>query len=300
MDDEVVAYLTKVEGSYPDNSGSLDPAENQRLYLAMCRAFEYPIADDVAITNHELPGRHGEIPIRIYENPERHSPTTVIYYHGGGFVVGNLDSHNSICADIAHATGYRVVSVDYRLAPEHRHPVHFEDALDAFLAIDHGHTLVAGDSAGGTLAAAICVAQHGSDRQPMGQVLIYPWLGGELFGLDSYISKADAPGLSRQDLAEYHELRIAGEPDIRDPTFFPLVHADFSDLPPCAAFAAEHDPIRDDAVEYVKRLNEAGVDAQCTVEKGLVHGYLRGRYMSASIGNSFQRICVAMRRLGAL
>jgi acetyl esterase len=300
MDPEVVAYLEKVESSYPDNSGVLDAAENQRLYLAMCREFEYPIPEDVAITDHELPGRHGGIPIRIYENPAHHSPVSVVYYHGGGFVVGNLDSHNSVCADIAHATGYRVVSVDYRLAPDHRHPVHFEDALDAFLALDHGHTVVAGDSAGGTLAAAVCIAQHGSDHQPVGQVLIYPWLGGELFNLDSYTSKADAPGLSSQDIHDYSRQRSGGEADIHDPTYYPLVHPDFSDLPPCAAFAAEHDPIRDDALEYVRRLTEAGVEAHCTVEKGLVHGYLRGRYMSTDIGDSFHRICEAIRKLGAL
>lgn len=299
MKPEVIAFLDRVEASYPDNNGALDVAENRRLYLAMCAEFEAPIADDVAVTNHRIPGRNGEIPIRIYENPQHHTPVTVLYYHGGGFVVGNLDSHNSICADIAHATGYRVVAVDYRLAPEFVHPVPFEDALDVFLALDHGHTVVAGDSAGGTLAAAVCVAQHGSARQPVGQVLIYPWLGGEMFGLPSYREKADAPGLTLQDIRDYQALRSAGEPECHDPTYFPLAHPDFSDLPPCVAFAAEHDPIRDDAVEYARRLVAAGVRASCAVEKGLVHGYLRGRHMSPDIGDSFRRTCNAIRELGA-
>ncbi|MDE0714804.1 MAG: alpha/beta hydrolase [Gammaproteobacteria bacterium] len=299
MKPEVIAYLDRVAARYPDDSGALDVEENRRLYLAMCADFEAPVADDVATTNHQIPGRNGNIPIRIYENPQHHSPVTVIYYHGGGFVVGNLDSHHSICADIAHATGYRVVAADYRLAPEFVHPVPFEDALDVFLALDLGHTVVAGDSAGGTLAAAVCVAQHGSERQPVGQVLIYPWLGGEMFDLPSYDEKADAPGLSRQDIRDYQALRSAGAPETHDPTYFPLAHPDFSDLPACAAFAAEHDPIRDDAVEYVRRLDTAGVKATCTVERGLVHGYLRGRYMSADIGDSFRRTCDAIRELGA-
>ncbi len=300
MDAEVVAYLDKVAESYPEGNGALSVADNRRLYLEMCKHFDAPIPDDVAITDHEIPGRHGEIPIRIYENPRHHSPTTVIYYHGGGFVVGNLDSHNSVCADMAHATGFRVVAVDYRLSPEHVHPVPFDDALDAFLALDHGHTVIAGDSAGGTLAAAVCVAQHGSDRQPVGQVLIYPWLGGDLFDLPSYDENDDAPGLTKQDIEDYRDLRSAGEPEYHDPTYYPLAHGDFSDLPPCFAFAAEHDPIRDDAIEYVERLFSAGVNAQCTVERGLIHGYLRGRYMSPAIGDSFRRICESISELGSL
>ncbi len=300
MKPEVIAYLNKVAESYPESNGSLPVEENRRRYLTMCAQFDAPLPDDVVVTNHAIPGRHGEIPIRIYENPRHHTPVTVIYYHGGGFVIGNLDSHHSICADMAHATGYRVVAVDYRLAPEHVHPIPFEDALDAFLTLDQGHTVVAGDSAGGTLAAAICVAQHGRERQPVGQVLIYPWLGGEQYSLASYEDNADAPGLTRQDLLDYQTLRSQGAPEWHDPTYFPLAHPDFSDLPPCMAFAAEHDPIRDDAVEYVRRLVAAGVRARCTVETGLIHGYLRGRHMSPDIGDSFQRICLAIQELGAL
>ncbi len=300
MDAEVVAYLERVDAAYPDAGGDQDVADNRRRYLAMCAQFEGPIPDDVAVTDHRIPGRYGDIPIRIYENPQRHSPVSVIYFHGGGFVVGNLDSHNSLCAEMAHSTGFRVIAVEYRLAPEHPHPIPFDDALDVFLALDHGHTVVAGDSAGANLAAAICVAQHGGKRQPVGQLLIYPWLGGELYDLPSYDENDDAPGLTRQDILGYRDQRGGGPQVFHDPTYYPLVHIDFSDLPPCVAFAAEHDPIRDDAIEYVRRLSEAGVRARCTVEKGLVHGYLRGRHMSPAIGDSFRRICEGLRELGAL
>ncbi len=298
MPPEVIAYLDVVEASYPNRNGVLPVAENRRWYLMMCAEFDAPIPDGMEITDDQIPGRNGDIPIRTYRNSIS-SPVTVLYYHGGGFVIGNLDSHHSICADLADATGYQVVAVDYRLAPEYVHPIPFQDALDAFLALDQGHTIVAGDSAGGTLAAAVCVAQHRQECQPIGQVLIYPWLGGELYDLASYRENPDAPGLTIQDIREYRTLRSAGEPELHDPTYYPLAQPDVSTLPPCAAFAAEHDPIRDDAVEYVRRLQEAGVSASCTVAKGLVHGYLRGRHMSPDIGHQFHQICLAIRQLGA-
>ncbi len=300
LDDEMITYLENSEGCYPDDNGTLSIADNRRLYLKMCAAFHSPYPAGITSTDHELPGRHGPIPIRIYEHPQHRSPVTVMYLHGGGFVVGNLESHDSVCAEISEQSGYRVVSVDYRLAPEHTHPVQFEDALDVFLALDAGHTVVAGDSAGATLAASLCIAQHGSDRQPLGQVLIYPHLGGELLELDSYTSKADAPALSLQSVIDYRNHRSAGNPDWHDPIYYPLALKEYSDLPPCIAFAAEHDPVRDDAVEYTGRLKQAGVEATCYVEPGLVHGYLRARHCSEKAGASFARICKSIKLLGEL
>jgi acetyl esterase len=176
--------------------------------------------------------------------------------------------------------------------------VQFEDVLDVFLAIDTGHTVLAGDSAGATLTASLCIAQHGSDRQPLGQVLIYPWLGGELLDLDSYTSKADAPALSLQSVIDYRKHRSTGEPDWHDPIYYPLALKEYSDLPPCVAFAAEHDPLRDDAIAYTDKLKQAGVETTCYVEQGLVHGYLRARHCSEKAGASFTRICESIKLLG--
>ncbi len=298
LDPQMQAYLEKSESFYPDDNGALSIPDNRRLYLEMSAAFHVAYPTGITSTDHDVPGRNGPIPIRIYEHPLHRTPVTVLYLHGGGFVVGNLDSHDAVCAEISSLSGYRVIAVDYRLAPEFVHPVQFEDVLDVFLEIDTGHTVVAGDSAGATLAASLCVAQHGSERQPIGQVLIYPWLGGELLQLESYSSKADAPALSLKTLMDYHALRSSGEPNWHDPIYYPLALKDYSDLPPCAAFAAEHDPIRDDAVAYTDSLTRAGVEAECYVESGLVHGYLRARHCSQKAGASFSRICEAIKRLG--
>ncbi len=299
MKPDVVAFLEKVQTSYPPHSEAGSIEEGRRSYEVMCTYFDTPIPDGIDIRDDVVEGREGPIPIRLYIPRDPSSDTTVIYYHGGGFAIGNLDTHNTICADMASETNLRVVAVDYRLTPEHRFPAHFHDAIDAFAALDEGRTIVCGDSAGGTLAAAICADRHCSEQQPIGQVLIYAFLGGVIMGLPSYEEASHAPLLTTQDVHYFEDLRSAGNPSNDNPTYFPLVQEDFSGFPPCAAFAAEFDPIRDDSVEYVNRLQDAGVQAECTVEKGLVHGYLRGRYMSLDAGNSFQRICNAIRNFGA-
>ena len=298
MKAEVVAFIEKVESSYPPHSEALSVEDSRHAYDVMRRALDPPIPDGIMISNASVDGRDGSIPIRVYEKSETSHDVTVIYFHGGGFAIGNLDTHNTICADMSHATGYRVIAVDYRLTPDHLFPAHFHDAFDAFIALDEGRTIVCGDSAGGTLAAAVCVACKDSDRQPIGQVLIYPFLGGMIMDLPSYDEAFDAPLLTTQDVHYFEKLRSDGNPSSNDPTYFPLVNEEFFGFPPCVAIAAEFDPIRDDSVEYVKRLNAAGVVSECSIEKGLVHGFLRGRHMSPYIGESFERICTAIRNLG--
>ncbi len=298
MKPDVVAFLEKVDSSYPPHSGATNVEEGRRAYGILCAAFDTPIPDGVTIADDTVAGRSGPIAVRIYDSCAARSDVTVIYYHGGGFVLGDLDTHNTICADLAQATGYRIIAVDYRLAPEHVYPAQVEDALDAFEALDQGRTIVCGDSAGGTLAAAVSVACRTGPKRPIAQILIYPFVGGEIFGLPSYEENADAPLLTRKDVHYFEDLRSGGAPASDDPLYFPLVQPDFSGMPPCSAFAAEHDPIRDDAVEYVRKLSSAGISAECVVEAGLVHGFLRGRHVSASIGESFERICKAIRTAG--
>ena len=297
---EVVAFLDKVAASYPAHRDASSVEDGRHAYAVMCTHFDVPIPDNINITDDVIAGRATSIPVRIYETKDGSADVLVIYYHGGGFVLGNLDTHNTICADMAHATGYKVVAVDYRLTPDHPYPAHFHDALDAFVALDRGRTIVCGDSAGGTLAAAVCVDRHKSHKRPIAQVLIYPFLGGEVLALDSYEEAFDAPLLTKADVDYFEKLRSAGQPPVDDPNYFPLAQADFSDFPPCSAFAAQFDPIRDDAVEYVKRLQSAGVDAHCTIEPGLVHGYLRGRHECADMADSFKRICAAIRKYGEM
>ena len=294
IDAETWAFIRKTAECYPDDAVGLDIAGQRRVYDAMCRVFYRGRPEGIAVTDLSADG----VPVRLYEAGE--PSRTVVYFHGGGFVVGGLDSHDDVCAEICAQTGYRVVSVDYRLSPEHLHPAAFDDAWTAVQWV-HGRfgqaIVLAGDSAGGNLAAA--VAHHGRGRLKciVGQVLIYPGLGGDGSGA-SYSEHAEAPMLTRADVDFYRTIRTGGAEPGADPTFAPLQDDDFSGLPRTVIFSAECDPIASDATDYAARLADAEVPVQVETEAGLVHGYLRGRGMSSRVDASFERIVLAIEALG--
>lgn len=294
IDPEVRAFIERVAGYYPEGKASLDIPERRRRYDAMAADLRQPRPAGVAVTNETVEGRGGAVPQRRYVPPDA-GPVTVVYFHGGGFMLGGLDSHDDVCAEIAATTRCPVIAVDYRRTPEHVHPAAFEDGAAATrAALASGPVVLSGDSAGGNLAAALALALRGAEIR--GQVLIYPALGGERIGLASYAENAEAPMLTTADMHFYHRLRAGGEPPDDDPTFFPLAATDLAGLAPCFASAAAVDPLRDDAVEYVRRLAAAGVAASCVVEDQLPHGHLRARASAVRARAAFGRIVEAVAR----
>ena len=234
----------------------------------------------------------GDVPVRIYWPPgssvEKHGDLPiVVFYHGGGFALGDLDTHDPVAR--AHAVGADaiVVSVDYRLAPEHPFPAGLNDCWAALqwvashaaeLGGDPQRIAVAGDSAGGNLAAV--VAQRARDEggpKLAFQLLWYPTITADL-SMPSFTENADAPILDRDVIDAFLSWYIPGM-DISDPkalpaTLAPCNAADLSGLAPAFIGSAEHDPLRDDAALYAKLLNDAGVPAELSNEGTLVHGYV--------------------------
>ncbi len=294
LDEEIQAYIARCDALYPPDAIDLDIAGQRRVYDAMCADFDRGRPAGVVVTDEP----HAGLPCRRYETSP--SAATVIYYHGGGFVVGGLDSHDSICAEICAETGLRVVAVDYPLAPENSYPEDFNAAWQAYLAISAaypGSIVLAGDSAGGNLCAAISHKARGGDAaKPIGQVLIYPGLGGAL-DWPSYVDHAEAPALTRADIEFYMTIRSGGAAITGDPQYAPLHDTDFSALPPTVTVIAECDPIASDGVVYTERLRAAGGQAHLITEKGLIHGYLRAREMSRKAADSFARINAAISAL---
>ncbi|WP_431080556.1 alpha/beta hydrolase [Pseudomonas thivervalensis] len=254
---------------------------SRQAYSQMCRAFTPPCPPTLALEDFELAG----VAVRAYY-PQRAAPLAgwpcLLYLHGGGWVVGGLDSHDFICMELATELGALVVAVDYRLAPEHPFPAGFDDCLavwhhlaDTPFAIDPRRRLVIGDSAGGNLAAALCLALRDAGQPlPLAQVLIYPALGGPADLLSRH-ECSNAPLLSSRDLERYEALYLAGARP--SPYAMPLLADDLSGVPPALVAVAQWDPLRDDGALYSERLNAAGVDAALYVGQGLVHGCLRGR-----------------------
>ncbi|MBV4475514.1 alpha/beta hydrolase [Pseudomonas botevensis] len=286
------AFVAKTLG-YASEDSSLDGL--RKAYDDMCRAFtpERPVG--LEVVDFQLNG----VAVRSYRPPVK-PPSSgwpcVLYLHGGGWVVGGLDSHDFMCFELAMALGAMVVAVDYRLAPEHPFPAGFEDCLSVWRALRGGpfwfdpqRMLVAGDSAGGNLAAALCLALRDADeRLPSAQVLIYPGLGGDEH-LPSRRECADAPLLGSSDVDCYHALYLRGT---RQPGAYamPLLAGDLSDLPPAWIAVAQFDPLRDDGVRYAERLNAAGGDAVLYDGEGLVHGCLRARGQVAEVDRLYEKL----------
>ena len=283
------AFIAQTNAACPADATNLDIAGQRRVYDAMCAVFRQPRPQGVTVTDEN----RGGVPTRRYEVGP--SAVSIVYFHGGGFVVGGLDSHDDVCAEACAATGLRVVSVDYRLVPEHLHPAAFDDALSATKAVAaaFGPVILAGDSAGGALASSVAHALRGGDMRVLGQVLIYPGLGGPMQG-GSSVAHAEAPMLTTQDVHFYRRLRHGRDDPAPDATAAALQDTDFTGLPPTAIFAAECDPLCDDARLYRDRIRAAGGVAEATVEAGLVHGYLRARHSVPRARASFTRITATL------
>ena len=278
---QMAAFVARTESFTSDDSSLAGLRQN---YDRMCQAFTPPVPEGLKVKDFSL----GGVGVRSYV-PTTPTPAQgwpcLLYMHGGGWVVGGLDSHDFICFELASALQMLVIAIDYRLAPEHPFPAAYEDcravwqALQAGAApyaIDPQRLAVIGDSAGGNLAAALCLGLR-DDGQPLprAQVLIYPGLGGPA-DLPSRRDCMDAPLLSTADtdcyLALY--LRGAGKPSAYA---MPLLARDLSGLPKALVAVAQFDPLRDDGMLYAERLQQSGVAAVLYPGKGLVHGCLRAR-----------------------
>ncbi len=284
-------FIRDSEASYPPDTASLTIADQRRIYDAMCAKFHRSYPAGVVAEDRVISG----VPCRVYAGPKSsETAPKVVYLHGGGYVVGGLHSHDDVCADIRAVTDLQVVAVDYRLSPEHLHPAAFEDARAVVQALP-GPLVLVGDSAGGNLAAAVGHALRGEARI-LGQVLIYPGLGGDR-SKGSYLAHAIAPMLTLADVEFYAGIRHGGVEVQGDATVAPLQDSDFSGLPPTVAIAAECDPLADDAHEYAAAIRAAGGQAVSFTAPGMVHGYLRARVTVPRAAASFTEICTAISAL---
>lgn len=300
IDAETWAFIERTNAFYPPDTIDYTIAQQRGIYDRMCREFFAGYPDGVTAEDSAIETPSHPIPIRTYANAKPDAAALVLYFHGGGFILGGLDSHDDVCADICGGTGYTVVSVDYRLVPEHLHPAAFEDAMAAFEFVAKTYSqpnLLCGDSAGGNLAAAVAHHTRGHARAPIGQVLIYPGLGGD-HAKGSYVTHAEAPMLTMRDLVFYKDIRTGGADVSTDVSYMPLVDPDFSALPPTVIVSAECDPLSSDGGAYRDRVLAAGGKAFWREEKGLVHGYLRARKTVTRARDSFSRIVDAVKALG--
>ncbi len=301
IDEETWAFIDRTDAWYPPDAVDYSIEQQRDIYDRMCREFFAGYPEGVTAEDGTVASSGHSIPVRHYSAANAKPAARIVYIHGGGFVVGGLESHDDVCAELCARTGYLVMSVDYRLAPEHTFPADFEDAMAGFAhatELDELPIVLVGDSAGGNLAAAVSHATRRHAVKPVGQVLIYPGLGSDLTH-GTFIEHAEAPLLTTKDTTFYKTIRTGGDENVlRDPRCTPLSDTDFSGLPPTVVISAECDPLSGDGEAYCTVIKNAGGRAHWINEKGLVHGYLRARHSVTRARESFARIVEAAEVLG--
>jgi acetyl esterase/lipase len=236
------------------------------------------------IRNSSFPGPAGPVPIRLYIPKQQPGLPVIIYYHGGGWVIGNLDSHDNICRTLAKHTSGIVVSVGYRLAPENPFPAAMDDAYAALLWVsqnaasfngDPNRIIVAGDSAGGNLAAAVSLmARDQNGPRISAQVLIYPATNLSDMSTESYKQFTDGFFLTKRYMEKFRSMYLPRFEDWQNVHVSPLLAENLENLPPALILTAEFDPLRDEGEAYGTRLKDSGVPTKHIRYQGMIHGFV--------------------------
>jgi len=280
----------------------------EKSSLILVKMANEPIhrAEDITI-----PGRGGPIRARVYRPRDGERLPAVVYYHGGGFVLGSVETHDHVCRRLANLSGAVVISVDYRLAPEHKFPAAVEDAYDAVkwvadnydkLGVDNGKIAVAGDSAGGNLAAVTAImARDKGESFVKYQVLIYPVVN---LTASPTVSRVEYSGpeyvILTADLMAWFGRQYLSKPQDAFSPYASPIFADLSNLPPALVITAEYDPLRDEGELYAHLLKTRGVRAVAVRYNGVIHGFVNfypileeGREAISQIAASIKSMAVA-------
>ncbi|HKZ05575.1 MAG TPA: alpha/beta hydrolase [Methylomirabilota bacterium] len=296
LDPEAKAVIAAALASGRPAYHQLSPKDARQLFLET-RPLSTPTPPQIgSVRNVAAEGPHGPIPLRVYRPagvPDATRLPVYVYFHGGGWVIGDLETHDVLCRQLTAASGTSVISVDYRLAPEHKFPASVDDAWaatrwiashSAELGVDGGRLAVGGDSAGGNLAAVVALMARDAGGPAIKlQVLLYPVtdLGAEA---KSYADFADGYLLTRESMRWFRAHYLAGPGDAADWRVSPLRAPSLAGLPPALVITAGFDPLRDEGDAYAARLRDAGVTVDSVCFGGMIHGFAgMGKVLSSAL-----------------
>ncbi|WP_340151716.1 alpha/beta hydrolase [uncultured Sneathiella sp.] len=281
------------------------PLETTRANLErLSSALSGPRPKLSRIEDIDIPTENGHLPARLYKPTTDPSLPVLVFYHGGGYIRGSLDSHDGLCARLAKYGGFAVLSVGYRLAPEARFPAAVEDAITAFnWAVRHGaeygldpqRVAVGGDSSGGCLAAAVAQQMSATgETAPVFQMLLYPTLDAHLSAA-SYKLFEDGFFLTYDRIRDYRDMYLNTAAERDDVRASPILNTDLAGLPPALIVTAGFDPLRDEAESYGKALQAAGVNVGIVRFPSMVHGFMS---MTAILPQATRAVRQAAEALG--
>ena len=279
LDPEAKASLEKQAAMGLPAQHEVSPDEARAMSESQPRI---PGPEVASVSDHLAPGPNGDVPVRVYVPVTNDAPPlpVCVWFHGGGWVVGSITTNDPTCRALADASGAIVVSVDYRLAPEHKFPIPFDDccaaaewavANAAGFGGDPSRLAVAGSSAGGNLAAAVALRARDEGKPRLAhQSLICPVVDSD-FRRPSYIENGDGYGLNYDTMVYFWQCYVRDEADASDPYAAPMAAGDLSGLASAFVLTCEYDPLRDEGEAYAERLREAGVPTKLSRYDGQIH-----------------------------
>jgi acetyl esterase len=300
---EVQTILDYIEAAAGPPTEELTPEQLREGYAALGMVESRP--EMASVTDRVAPGPAGDIPVRVYVPTTQPGPRPVlVYFHGGGWVIGSVETHDGTVRAVAEGSGVTVVSVDYRLAPEHPFPAAIDDCVAAVrwvvdnaaeLDVDPGRLAVGGDSAGGNLAAVAAVELRDSDVDVRYQLLVYPATDGTM-SQPSVDENAEGYFLTKPTMAWFFQ-QYVGDGDRTGPRVSPLHLPDtaLAGLPPALVITAEYDPLRDEGEAYAARLAAAGCDVTCSRYDQMIHGFFSMRDLIPEGKAAVDQACESLR-----
>ncbi len=279
LNPEILAVLSAIEEAQIPPLHTLSAVEAREAFLKLRAPVAQP-TEVSSVTDRTVPVEGSEVAVRIYRPNTHQDLPVLVWLHGGGWVLGDLDSADLVCRDLCHYSGFVVVSVDYRLAPESVFPAAFDDSFAVTkwvhdnasdLGIDPQKIAIGGDSAGGNLAAAVAIAARDQQLPLCAQLLIYPVTEAALDNA-SYRENADGYFLTKPMMAWFWDQYVPDKTQRTDIRVAPI-NADLKDLPPAIVLTVEHDPLRDEGIAYANAMVAQGVNVHPIHVSDTIHGY---------------------------
>ena len=307
LDPESQAFLDLIKTLGRPAINTLPPMQAKEVFRRGRMVTQPDLPQVDRVREHDVPSRYGPIPVRVYRGAgtaDRGALPVHVYYHGGGWVLGDLDSHDWVCRKIANAAQCAVVSVDYRMAPEHIFPAAYDDCLAAtqwvvgnagMLKIDASRMSVGGDSAGGNLAAAVAIAfRDGAGPKLKAQILVYPAVDLSMSG-DYYGRFTKDLILTDETMRWFIDLYIPKVEDRKNWRASPLLAPSLKGLPPSLVLLAGFDPLCAEGEAYAARLSKEGVEVRHARYPGQIHGFLSNGKLLPKANAAIEDIAAALK-----
>ncbi len=301
IDPSILPYIHEVITTFPGKVYERSPKESRDLFSEHAKTLPLIRNNKLIVSDHELITPEGKITVRIYRPTiERRRPAALVYMHGGGWIMGDLNSHDKVCVDLCLRCRLTVIALDYGLSPENRFPVALNQCFSSYLELLNNkmwlgsaskNIMIAGDSAGGNLAAALSMKLRLEAKPlPKAQILFYPCLSLN-FESPSYIKFANAPILDKKSMKWFWSVYLDKKFETNDPLAVPLLEKNLSGLPKTIICTAEIDPLASEGIRFKNNLVKCSTIVEHINAKAMVHGFIRFRDKSPVADKYFWLVC---------